>query len=114
MAVEPSAACSRRSVTLLVLPTVASLRLRLGTNAPAGQLELWLDGQSGLSFILQSSTNLMAWTAVSTNAFSSNSFRCLLSTTSNGRMFYRGLVNSHFGDNLSSFWKEQLLVFCHI
>jgi hypothetical protein len=22
--------------------------------------------------------------------------------------------NSHFGDNLSSFWKEQLLVFCHI
>jgi hypothetical protein len=33
---------------------------------------------------------------------------------SGSREFNSITSNSHFGDNLSSFWKEQLLVFCHI
>ncbi|MGO8838650.1 MAG: glycoside hydrolase family 44 protein [Limisphaerales bacterium] len=83
-----------QSITLFILPTAKNLRMRVGTNAPAHQLELWMDGQGGQRYILQSSTNLTAWSAVSTNTFSSNSFRVLVSTTSPARMFYRGVLNS--------------------
>jgi hypothetical protein len=83
-----------QSITLLVLPTAKNLRLRVGTNAPPRQLELWMDGQGGQRYILQSSTNLIAWSTVSTNTFSSNSFRLLLGTTNASKMFYRGLLNS--------------------
>jgi len=83
-----------QSITLFILPTAKNLKMRVGTNAPAHQLELWMDGQGGQRYILQSSTNLTAWSAVSTNTFSSNSFRVLVSTTSPARMFYRGVLNS--------------------
>jgi hypothetical protein len=83
-----------QSITLLVLPTAKNLRLRVGTNAAPRQLELWLDGQGGQSYILQSSTNLTTWSAVSTNTFATNSFRVLVGTTNATRMFYRGLLNS--------------------
>jgi len=81
------------SITLFVLPTAKNLRLRVGTNAPPRQLELWLDGQGGQSYTLQSSSNLAAWSAVSTNAFSSNSFRFLVNTTNATKRFYRGMLN---------------------
>ena len=82
-----------QSITLFVLPTATNLRLRVGTNAAPSQMELWMDGQGGQRYILQSSTNLTAWSAVSTNLFSSNSFRVLVGTTNSTRMFYRGLLN---------------------
>jgi hypothetical protein len=83
-----------QSITLFVLPTAKNLRLRVGTNAVPNQLELWMDGQGGQRYILQSSTNLTVWSAVSTNTFSSNSFRMLVGTTNPASMFYRGLLNS--------------------
>ena len=83
-----------QSITLFVLPTAKNLRLRAGTNAPPRQMELWMDGQGGQSYILQSSTNLTVWSAVSTNTFASNSLRMLLGTTNSARMFYRGQLNS--------------------
>jgi len=83
-----------QSITLFVLPTDKNLRLRIGTNAAPSQMELWMDGHGGQRYILQSSTNLMAWLAVSTNTFSSNSFRVLINTASPSRMFYRGVLNS--------------------
>jgi hypothetical protein len=83
-----------QSITLFALPTVKNLRLRVGTNAPPRQLELWLDGQGGQSYILQASTNLHVWSAVSTNTFASNSFRVFLGTTNSASMFYRGRLNS--------------------
>jgi hypothetical protein len=82
-----------QSITLFVLHTATNLRLRVGTNAAPSQMELWMDGQGGQRYILQSSTNLTAWSAVSTNTFSSNSFRVLVGTTNSTRMFYRGLLN---------------------
>ncbi len=82
-----------QSITLLVLPTAKNLRLRLGTNAPPRQMELWLDGQGGQRYVLQTSTNLMGWSAVSTNTFSSNSFRVLLGTGNASKTFYRALLN---------------------
>jgi hypothetical protein len=83
-----------QSITLFVLPTAKNLRMRVGTNAPPQQMELWMDGQGGQRYLLQSSTNLTVWSAVSTNMFSSNSFRILVGTTNPASMFYRGLLNS--------------------
>jgi hypothetical protein len=81
-----------QSITLFILPTAKTSRLRLGTNAPPHQLELWMDGQGGQSYVLQSSTNLVAWSAASTNMFVTNSFRRLLGTTNSVKMFYRGVL----------------------
>ena len=53
-----------------------------------------MDGQGGQSYILQSSTNFIVWSSISTNTFTSNSFRLLLGTTNASRMYYRGLLNS--------------------
>ena len=83
-----------QSITLFVLPTAKNLRLRVGTNAGPRQMELWMDGQGGQRYILQSSANLTVWSAVSTNTFLSNSFRILVGTTNPMSMFYRGLLNS--------------------
>jgi hypothetical protein len=82
-----------QSITLFVLPTAKNLWLRVGTNAPPQQMELWMDGQGGQRYLLQSSTNLTVWSAVSTNTFASNSFRILVGTTNPASMFYRGLLN---------------------
>ena len=83
-----------QSITLFVLPTAKNLGIRVGTNAAPHQMELWMDGQGGQRYILQSSTNLMAWSAVSTNTFSTNSFQFLVDTTNPAPTFYRGLLNS--------------------
>jgi hypothetical protein len=83
-----------QSITLFVLPTAKNLRLRVGTNAPPQQMELWMDGQGGQRYLLQSSTNLTVWSAMSTNTFASNSFRILVGTTNPASMFFRGLLNS--------------------
>ena len=80
-----------QSITLFVLPSAApAQRMRLGTNAPPGQLEIWLDGQAGTSYALLSSSNLSSWLPFSTNLLASNSFRFLLPTTNSARKFYRG------------------------
>ena len=83
-----------QSITLFVLPAAQTFQLRLGTNAAARQLELWLDGPAGQDCILQSSTNLTVWSGVSTNTFVSNSFRVVVGTTNPARMFYRGVLSS--------------------
>jgi len=82
-----------QSITLFVLPGATTFHLRIGTNRPPGQLELWLDGQAGPSYVFQAATDLVHWVAVSTNALSSNSFSFLVATTNTAKMFYRGAVN---------------------
>ena len=84
-----------QSITLFVLQAVAlgTFSLQIGGKSQAGQVALWLDGQAGQTYILQSSTNLVNWPAVSTNTLSSNSFEFFLPTTNSSRMFYRGLWN---------------------
>ena len=83
-----------QSITLFILPATLSPRMRIDTNAPPRQLELWLDGQAGQRYILQSSTNLITWSPFSTNTLATNSCRMLLATTNAARMFYRGLLTS--------------------
>jgi hypothetical protein len=84
-----------QSITLFVLPATAQPpRLRAGTNAPPGQLELWLEGQAGTSYALLSSSTLSSWLPVSTNLLTSNSFRFLVPTTNSAQKFYRSQQTS--------------------
>ncbi len=84
-----------QSITLFVLPAFAMgpFSLRIGASNSSGQVALWLDGQAGQTYLLQSSANLVNWSAVSTNTLSSNSFEIFLATTNSTRMYYRGLWN---------------------
>ena len=84
-----------QSITLFILPAAAQpARLRTGTNAPPGHLELWLDGQPGSSYALLSSSSLSGWLPISTNLLTSNSVRFLVPTTSSVPKFYRGQQTS--------------------
>jgi hypothetical protein len=83
-----------QSITLFIVPGANSFRLRIGTNRPPSRLELWLDGQSGSSYIFQSSSNLATWSGLSTNTLASNSFSFPIATTNAAWMFYRGRLNS--------------------
>lgn len=78
-----------QSIALLVLPPLPPFSLRPGASAE-GQLTLWLDGQAGKSYSLQSSIDLVNWAAVSTNTLLSNSFPYSIATTGNVVKFYRG------------------------
>ena len=83
-----------QSITLYVLPALNAFNLQVGTGNSTNHLTLWLNGQAGLTYIFQSSTDLVHWMAVSTNTLSSNSFPYLVATTNMAKMFYRGLFNS--------------------
>jgi hypothetical protein len=84
-----------QSITLFVLPAfvAGSFGLQIGPKNSTAQAALWLDGQSGQTYILQSSTDLVHWLPVSTNTLSSNSFELFVPMTNSTRMFYRGLWN---------------------
>jgi hypothetical protein len=79
-----------QSITLYVLPTVNPFGLKIGTNAAPGNFTVWLNGQAGLTYLLQSSTDLVHWSAFSTNTLSSNSFPYSIATTGSAVKFYRG------------------------
>jgi hypothetical protein len=83
-----------QSITLYVLPALNAFNLQVGAGNTGYQLPLWLNGQAGLAYILQSSTDLFNWVGVSTNTLSSNSFPYLVATTNPAKMFYRGLYKS--------------------
>ena len=80
-----------QSITLYVLPVVTPFNLKAGTNAVSGQLTIWLNGQTGLTYALQSSTDLVHWSAFATNMLTSNSFPFSVSTANSTVKFYRGL-----------------------
>jgi hypothetical protein len=80
-----------QSITLYVLPGISPFSLKTGTDAATGQLTIWLNGQAGVGYALQSSTDLVHWSAVVTNTLMSNSFPFLVSTTNTTMQFYRGL-----------------------
>lgn len=80
-----------QSITLYVLPAVSAFSLKAGTNAGPGQFTVWLNGQAGLAYTLQASTDLIHWSAVATNTLASNSVPFFVSTTNATLRFYRGL-----------------------
>ena len=83
-----------QSITLYILPVVQTFNLQTAGSSSAGQLTLRLNGQAGQTYILQSSTDLVHWTAVSTNLLASNSIPYLVSISNISKMFYRGLLIS--------------------
>ena len=82
-----------QSITLFVAPGTVPFQMLVGTNAP-GHLQLLLNGQQGQDYVLQSSTNLNSWQAVSTNILASNSVSFLIPTTNRGGTFYRAAMES--------------------
>ena len=74
-----------------LLPPRPPFSLRAGAIGP-GQFTLWLDGQAGQIYVLQSSTNLAHWVPVSTNTLSSNSHAFVLAPGSATRQFYRAFL----------------------
>jgi hypothetical protein len=86
-----------QSVTVFVLPATAVTNaiptLQVGSNTGLGQMELWLNGQAGRTYVLQSSTDLLNWSPISTNTLASNSFRFLMSATNPSQLFYRGWLS---------------------
>jgi hypothetical protein len=83
-----------QSIMLYVLPATNSFNLQIGNNSSSGQLGIWLNGQAGQTYILQSSTDLVHWPAANTNQLASNSFEFFMPTTNATQMFYRGLLSS--------------------
>ncbi len=81
-----------QSITLYVLPGVVpfSLQKQAGNPSP-GQINLQLNGQSGLTYIIQSSVDLVHWTPFTTNKLVSNSVAFSVSTLSGNAKFYRGM-----------------------
>jgi hypothetical protein len=81
-----------QSITLYVLPGLLPFNLQKSAVAsPPGQVNLQLNGQSGLKYIVQSSSNLVNWTPYSTNMLVSNSFSFSVPTSGGNVKFYRGL-----------------------
>ena len=79
-----------QSITLFVLPATNSFTLQIGNNNAPGQLGIWINGEAGQTYVLQSSTDLINWAAVSTNQVDSNSFELFVSAT-NAAQFYRAV-----------------------
>ncbi len=84
-----SKALPAQSITLFVIPSAASPRLRAGDNPVPGTSDFWVDGQAGLKCVIQKSANLSSWVNVSTNNFTSNSVHCVFSRTNSAAEFYR-------------------------
>ena len=82
-----------QSITLFILPATNTFNLQIGNNSPPGQLGIWLNGQAGQTYLLQSSADLVHWSVVNTNQLASNSFEFFMPTTNATQMFYRGRLN---------------------
>jgi Glycoside hydrolase family 44 len=81
-----------QSVTLYVLPGLAPFSLQKSASASApGQVNLQLNGQSGLKYIVQSSPDLVVWAPYSTNTLVSNSLSFSVPTAGASAKFYRGM-----------------------
>ena len=80
-----------QSVTLFVLPPSSVLSLAAEAPGARGQFQFSVTGEIGRSFILQSSADLIHWTAESTNTLSSNSFQMILPATNSAATYYRAL-----------------------
>jgi len=80
-----------QSITLFVLRagTVSSPpQLKAGSVSGPTNLDVWLTGQPGQSYVLQSTTNWIEWTAFQTNSLTSNSWHTTLPLLP-GQRFYR-------------------------
>ena len=82
-----------QSITLFVLPaTVAAPPppvLKAGSLVGTNTFDLWVNGQAGQSYVLQSTTNFINWSPIQTNTLTSNSWHVLVPVSKNQPIFYR-------------------------
>jgi hypothetical protein len=79
------------SMTLLTLAPAAP-RLQPIAMQPNGQFQFQLQGQAGVPYVIQFSTNLINWSSVLTNTLSSNTFNWTDASATNAtRRFYRAV-----------------------
>lgn len=83
----------QQSVTLFVLPPSSKVTLAAGPRLTNGNFPFTAQGEIGGTFVVQSSTNLLTWTPVSTNTFSSEQVSFALSAGA-AQKFYRAVLTS--------------------
>jgi hypothetical protein len=81
-----------QSVTLFVLPPSSALRLTAGAPRTDGQFAFSVGGEIGQNFIVQSSPDLIHWSAVSTNTLASTNASYLLPAATRTQ-FYRAALS---------------------
>jgi hypothetical protein len=81
-----------QSVTLFVLPPGSSLRLTAGAPRTDGQFAFSASGRIGQNFIVQSSSDLTHWSAVSTNTLAGTNASYLLPGSARTQ-FYRAVLS---------------------
>ncbi len=82
-----------QSITLFVLPAGTNPpppQLAPGTVSSTNTFNVWLSGQTGQSYIMQSSGNLRSWLPVQTNLLTNSPLLLVLPTT-NAPRFYRAV-----------------------
>ena len=82
-----------QSITLYVVPAAvaAPFDLRIASPIAPGIISLQLDGQQGLTYALQSSPDLVHWSAFTTNTLLTNSLPFSAPTTNATMTYYRAL-----------------------
>jgi hypothetical protein len=80
-----------QSVTLFVLPASSTLSIKTGPARTDGQFQFSVNGEIGQTFLLQSSTDLHQWTAMSTNTVGSTNAPIVISGGANAE-FYRAVL----------------------
>jgi hypothetical protein len=76
-----------QSITLFVLPA-KPFTLQPGAARAGGQINFFLNGEIGQTYVLQSSSNLINWLPISTNTLTSTQWSFLV-TASSTQGFYR-------------------------
>ncbi len=80
-----------QSINLYVVAAANPFKLQVNPGAGTGKLNLSLNGQSGSTYVFQSSTDLVHWLALSTNTLTSNSFPLSISMAGAKQSYYRGM-----------------------
>jgi hypothetical protein len=80
-----------QSITLFAVSAGTPPRpnLRAGTLSSSNSFDLWLDGQAGLRYALQSSSDFVQWIPEQTNTLVTNSYHFVLAASSAPYRFYR-------------------------
>ena len=76
-----------QSITLFVLAPGNPARLRAAPGSSPKSVDVWVDAQAGQSWLLSSSSNLLAWRPFQTNTLQSNSWHLFLPATNTSRFF---------------------------
>lgn len=85
-----------QSITLFVVPAAvipSPPQLLAGSSGSSTNFDLWLNGQPGQSYVVQTTTNFLSWVSVQTNTLSSNSWHVILPAARGAAQFYRARQN---------------------